>query len=131
MGWGGGTEPENCIAWWLISLPPGSVFHRPGSSLPPVDLSFFFFFFVFLLLVSLSHHFAASVLFLCHSSLYSLLLLAKSLPLSRQLSPPPLLSISVSLSPFPCTHCFLSSSRADLARAFVLVLSLGFKKKKT
>lgn len=118
MRWGGGTEPENCIASSVISLPSGShsvslaSSHWPGSSLPVVS---------FLLRLCLAT-FAASLplplpLTLHHfvTSLYSLIW---SPPLSRRLSPLALLSISVSALPPsfppslfpPCVLTWLSSA---------------------
>lgn len=114
--WSGGTEPENCIACSVISLPPGShslslpSFHSPltpqvfptscsfslclclatfaPSRLLPLSLS-----------VTTSH---------CHFSLFSPPL-ACSPPLSWRLSPLPLLSISVSPpSPPPLPSCVLT-----------------------
>lgn len=72
--WSGGTEPENCIACSVISLPPG--FHPPNSSNSPLSPQVPSYLHS-LLLVSFSRHFRhlspASGLSLLPSTLLHLL----------------------------------------------------------
>lgn len=83
MGWGGGTKPENCVAWWVISLPPRSQTTPPPAphhnhhsqthsllSLCPVPLYLSCTFCLFLSRATFAASASSSVTkSLCHSAL--------------------------------------------------------------
>ena len=127
--WGGGTEPENCIACSVISLPPGShsvsltSSHWPGSSLPPVALLCVF---VLPLLLALS-----SFLFLCHYITLSLLSILSSLCLLPSTFSAVISTASplyLCLSPPSLSLPLCSSLCADLALASICALSPELEK---
>lgn len=135
--WSGGTEPENCIACSVISLPPGShslslsplslSSHSPGSFLPLVAFPRVFVLPLWLPL--------ASFHFLCHYITLSLLsiLSSSSRPLSFHFLGGYLhclssLSLSHPLLPPSFLLLLFSSLCADLALASILVLSSGLEK---
>lgn len=114
--WGGGTEPENCIACLVISLPPGS-YSSPPLTVQVAPHLWYLFLPVFVSPLWPSPHPSSSPLAtsLCHfavlpsrllSSTFSAVISARSAVSAARSSPP-------------------SSSCADLALASLLSPGLG------